>query len=232
MTRTATILALLLTLASAACAPSSRGTLAGPPLRPIANPSAVIAAEIGFNQLAQTKGQWTAFRSVAAKDAEMFVPERVRADGWLKGRADPAVPVRWQPADVWSSCDGSYAVTRGVWQRPGSAGSYATVWQRQKDGKYKWLLDMSLADEAAAAAPDTVNATVAECSRTRRDGLPVAAVPAADTAEAKSGKSDDGTLGWLARSSGEGARNFTLWIASDGTMREVLNARLGARSGS
>ena len=37
--------------------------------------------------------------------------------------------------------------------------------------------------------------------------------------------SEDGTLGWTARS-GEGARSFTLWIIKDGASREVLNARL------
>ena len=135
-------------------------------------------------------------------------------------------------ADVWSSCDGTFAVTRGVWQRPGSAGNYVTVWQRQKDGKYKWLLDMSLADEAAPASPDTINATVADCPRGKRENLPPAAAIAADTPEARSGKSDDGTLGWLARSSGEGARSFTLWVGKDGAMREMLNARLGSRGGS
>jgi hypothetical protein len=224
-------LALLLALACAACATGGgRQADGGPRLRPSADPSAVIAAEIGFSQLAQTKGQWTAFRETAAAGAEMFVPERVKAADWLKGRADPTVPVKWQPADVWSSCDGSIAVTRGAWQRPGSAGNYVTVWKRQKDGKYKWLLDMSLADEAAPASPDTVNATVADCPRGKRESLPSAA--ATDTPEARSGKSDDGTLGWLARSSGEGTRSFTLWLGKDGAMREMLNARLGSRGGS
>jgi hypothetical protein len=217
-------LAALLTLSLAACASGQGGGPSdGPRLRPAANPSAVIAAEIGFSRLAQEKGQWTAFRETAAKGAEMFVPDRVLAQDWLKGRADPPVPVRWQPSEVWSSCDGSYAVTRGAWQRPGSLGSFVTVWQRQKNGGYKWLLDMSLADEAAPASADTVNATVADCPRDKREGSLASPVPS--TPQSRSGQSDDGTLDWTAHS-GEGARNFTLRMIKGGSMREVLTARL------
>ncbi len=219
-------LAALLTFSLAACASGpGGGQQDGPRLRPAADPSAVIASEIAFSRLAQDKGQWTAFRETAAKGAEMFVPERVLAQDWLKGRADPPVPVRWQPSQVWSSCDGSYAVTRGAWQRPGSVGSFVTVWQRQNDRGYKWVLDMSLADEAAVASSDTVTAQVADCPRGKREDPTPRLETSQDAPETRSGMSEDGTLGWTARS-GEGARSFTLWIIKDGASREVLNARL------
>ena len=70
-----------------------------------ANPSAIIAADIAFNRLAQEKGQWTAFRETAAKQATMFVPEAVDAQTWLKGRADPAEWVKWQSHKAFMSCD-------------------------------------------------------------------------------------------------------------------------------
>ena len=119
---------------------------------------------------------------------------------------------------------GTYAVTRGVWQRPGSTGSFATVWQRQKDGRYKWLLDMSLADETTAASPDTVNATVADCPRGPDRKPPV--VPEISAASSPPSKSDDATLTWQAQVTDGGARQFTLWISKDGAMREVMGARL------
>ncbi|MGA9221876.1 MAG: hypothetical protein WBZ57_11835, partial [Pseudomonas graminis] len=81
-----------------------------------ANPSAVIAAEVGFAQLAQEKGQWTAFAANATADAVMFVPQMVYAQQWLKGRANPPQSVKWQPHIVWSSCDGSLMVSHGAWQ--------------------------------------------------------------------------------------------------------------------
>ena len=91
-----------------------------------ANPGAVIAAELAFAKLAQVKGQWTAFRSTATKDAVMFVPQMVYAQAFLKDKADPASAVKWQPHQVWSSCDGTLAVTRGGWQRADGSTGYFT----------------------------------------------------------------------------------------------------------
>ena len=69
-----------------------------------------VSAE-AFARAAQEKGQWTAFREYAADDALMFVPQPVAAKDWLKKQANPAQAVTWQPYAVWSSCDGSLAVT-------------------------------------------------------------------------------------------------------------------------
>ena len=130
-----------------------------------ANSSAVIAAEIAFNQLAQQKGQWTAFLETSTAEAEMFTPQRVNAHAWLKDRPNPPKSVAWQPHAVWSSCDGTYALTRGGWQRPdGTFGYFTTLWQRQpKKGDYKWLIDQGRATAAQVAAPDMITGLVADC---------------------------------------------------------------------
>ncbi len=231
MKRLAITLALIVT--AAACTQGARDFGKGPPLRPAADPSAVIAAELAFSQLAQTKGQWTAFLDTAAPEAEMFAPQRVKAAEWLKGRVNPPVPVKWQPHAVWSSCDGSYAVTRGAWERPGSAGSFATVWQRQGNGGYKWLLDMSLANEQVPGPPEMIAASVAECPKgatakglveaafAQRAGEAAAryATDASKTAAKGSsgpdfhhGRSDDMTLFWESNAGETGARRFTVQI--------------------
>src|SRR6476659_1146456 len=91
--------ALVAVLALAACAGGSQGPryARDPNFRQGANPSAAIAAELAFAQLAQDKGQWTAFRETATADAVMFVPQSVQAQAFLKNRANPAVAVKWQP---------------------------------------------------------------------------------------------------------------------------------------
>lgn len=66
------------------------------------------------------------------------------------------------------SCDGGYAVSRGVWTRGTENGDYVAVWERQpKKGEWKWLVR----DQGPAAnpgeAPEMIAAKVAECS-----GLP------------------------------------------------------------
>ena len=96
----------------------------------IANPSAIIAADIGFNQLAQQKGQWTAFRETAGKDAVLFAPQPTLAMEWLKGQADPAASLKWRPHKAFMSCDGKTGVTTGAWERSdGVVGYFTTVWQ-------------------------------------------------------------------------------------------------------
>ena len=182
-------------LALAACSGStSRGGYGqyGRSLQPIAQPGQVVAAEIAFAQRAREKGQWTAFREYASEDAIMFVPQVVNAQQWLKGRADPAQAVRWQPHEIWSSCDGSLSVSYGAWQRPdGSTGWFTTAWTRQDDGSYRWTMDQG--DEAAQpiAAPDIIATHVASCEG--RD--PQAMQPPAHSG-APFGVSRDGTLRW------------------------------------
>ncbi|MEH6724031.1 MAG: hypothetical protein V7686_10965, partial [Qipengyuania sp.] len=155
----------LLALALTACStgPNPRDRYARM-LKPTANPSKVVAAELGFARMAQDEGQWTAFREYSADDGVMFVPEPVMARDWLRGRADPAQAVRWQPHHVWSSCDGSLAVTRGAWQRPDGSNSYfTTVWQRRRDGEYRWTLDQGDSLEIPLEAPEFVRTDVADC---------------------------------------------------------------------
>ena len=171
--------------------------------RQFANPSAVVAAELAFARLAQEKGQWTAFRETATKDAVMFVPGPTNAQAWLRKQANPAAAVRWQPHEVWISCDGSAAVTRGAWQAGGgqagggqnatAAGYFITMWQRQKDGRYKWRLDQSEALAVPLPAPDGIAGHVASCS-----GRPVrlGAAYRPEVAGEIWGESDDGTLRW------------------------------------
>lgn len=157
----------------------------------VAQPSAVIAAELAFARRAQERGQWTAFRDTAADGAILFVPDKVDAKSWLNGRADPAVAVRWQPHEVWSSCDGSLAITRGAAQWPGGRhGDFLTVWQRQRDGGYKWTADVGQFRADPLPEPDFVQTRVATC----RPAPPAAPQPGAEVPLAASGQSRDGTL--------------------------------------
>ncbi len=210
-------LILVAALLAASCAPGAAGN--GPRFRLSANPSEVIAAELGFAQRVQTKGQWTAFRDTAAPDAELFAPQRVKAAEWLKGRADPVVPVTWQPLAVWSSCDGSYAVTRGAWQGPASSGDFATIWQRQSDGGYKWVLDMSLVQTSNSPPPEMVAAKIADCAH---GATIVPWSPPPTGTDAQQGFSDDRTLQWSSSVAASGERLITALIWNGTSFDEAL----------
>ncbi|MDE2411835.1 MAG: hypothetical protein KGM18_08705 [Sphingomonadales bacterium] len=196
-----------------------------------ANPSAVIAAEIAFAKLAQEKGQWTAFRATATKDAVMFEPEMILAGVWLRDKADPAKAVAWQPHQVWSSCDGSLAVTRGAWQADGGvSGYFTTVWQRQKDGKYRWIADQGEPLPMPLDAPDMIVAKVADCPAGYRGKAPkkgkVAPTPF-DPAH-RSGASDDGTLTWDVAVAPDHSRRFVITMASGGQPVTVQDLQIEA----
>jgi hypothetical protein len=201
-----------------------------------ADPAAVVAAELAFARAAQEDGQWTAFAEYATKDAVMFVPQPVIAHDWLKGRANPPQAVRWQPHQVWSSCDGSLAVTKGAWQRPdGSAGYFTTVWQRQgKRGKteYRWVMDQGDALAEPLPAPEMIAAQTAECGRAAEawDSAQADWEANSDAAEAAAGfgESVDGTLAYRYRVLPSGARTTEVLLLKGGKMEQVLLSEVAA----
>ncbi len=192
---------------------------ARPPQRVQPNPSAVIAAEIAFNRLAQEKGQWTAFRATAAKDAVMFVPERVNAQAWLKGRADPPKSVVWGPHRVYASCDGRLAASTGGWTRAdGSVGYFTTIWRRDKKDRWQWILDHGDALAAAREVPEFLVGKVATCKRPERSDSPRdAAAPPADE-----------SLLWSTETAADGSRHVTVRMWTGEVYETVIDDRVKA----
>jgi len=224
VTRIAALLTAAVTMAALACSVSADAQRRGRPGEiPLgANPSAVIAAELAFARAAQEKGQWTAFAEYAADDAVMFVPQAVKAKDWLKKQKNPPKAVAWQPHHVWSSCDGTLAVTKGAWQQAdGTSGYFTTIWQRQKkrDGSYKWVLDQGDTLAQPLEAPEFLQAEVADCPRGRR--APLNAVT-----EPKS--SNDGTLRYDWNVAENGARHLEVRMLVDGEMKTVLTSDVDA----
>jgi hypothetical protein len=212
-------------------------------LPPAAAPSDIVAAELGFARRAREEGQWTAFRATATPDAVMFVPQPVNAQAWLKKRADPPAPVRWRPHAVYMPCDGSYGVATGDWQRPdGSTGYFTTLWQRQKDGDYRWVLDSGDDLATPRAAPEAIGATIATCAprragpmapfpprgrKPRRDTRPLIAIPVPPPASFE-GRSDDGTMRWRWAVEADLSRRFTVWLRQAGGEAVVIDDKVGA----
>jgi hypothetical protein len=192
-----------------------------PRLRPTANPSAVVAAELAFARMAQEKGQWAAFRQFAADDALMFTPQPTQAKAWLKGRAEPPVAVKWQPYEVWMSCDGSLAVTKGAWQRPNGVGYFTTVWQRQKNGDYKWVLDQGDALKEPLPEPEMIAGQVADCSKPSPPDIPAAAGRTV-------GWSNDGTLQWIVEVKPDNSRSFKVHRWTGSGYEEALRSDVAA----
>ena len=194
--------------------------------RPLgANPSAFIAAEIGFARLAQDKGQWTAFRETSAPDAVMFVPQRVRARDWLKTQKDPAEAVKWQPHAVYVSCDGNAGVTTGVWQKGPANGYFSTVWLREpRTGKINWILDHGDALTSPRAAPEFIASKQAVCGT--RPAVPIEAGGEGD--DMAVGLSPDQTLSWTSTVRPDNSRRVTIRLWDGSQMATVIDDRVAA----
>lgn len=184
-------------LISSAEAKPPRGGIGRPGLG-TANPSALVATEIAFGRLAAQKGQWKAYREFADESAVLLVPRPVPVAEALKGRAEPAKPDARETYRIWMSCDGTLGVTQGALRKgDGSLGAFVTVWKRQKNGTYRWVMDQGDPSPLKGEAPDMVAAKVAACDvvapRPSTDGILVTAPLQRD------GISDDGSLAWSIR---------------------------------
>jgi hypothetical protein len=194
--------------------------------RPLgANPSAFIAAEIGFARLAQDKGQWTAFRETSAPEAVMFVPQRVKARDWLKSQKDPAEAVRWQPHAVYVSCDGNAGVTTGAWQKGPANGFFTTVWLRDPlKGKIEWVLDHGDGLTSPREAPEFIASKQAVCGS--RPAVPIEAGDEGD--DMAVGLSPDQTLSWTSTVRADKSRRVTIRLWDGKAMATVIDDQVAA----
>lgn len=205
-------------LALAACAAGERPGSARE-VRSGANLAKVIATELAFARTAREKGTWTAFREYATKDAVWPAPDFQNVQQSLKGVPDPAEPIMWGPDTAWSSCDGSFAVTTGGASYPsGRTSRFLTVWQRQRDGEYRWVLDQGFDGGEGYVATDTVASATGEC-RLAAFGE----VPEVRRGEKwGSGHSNDATLVWETQLDAQCARTVTVWLRKGEDMEEVF----------
>lgn len=196
------------------------------------SPGAIVAAELAFNRLAREKGQWTAFRETAEDGAVMFVPGPVDARDWLKGRDNPPASVTWQPHEVWVSCDGTLGASKGAWQRPdGSVGYFTTIWRRQKDGEYRWVLDQGDALAEPLEAPEMLAGQIADCPPGRGPrGLGRTGEEQRNPAIAAdgTGRSYDGSLEYAWHVEPDLSRTITVRMRKGGEMREVMTSAVAA----
>ena len=218
--RLATAIVLLASLAACAGGPGRPGERgAYRDLRPVAHPSEVITTELAFARMAREKGTWTAFREYSTNDALMASPGFVNAHQALKGEADPAEPIVWGPDHVWSSCDGSFAVSTGGAQYPsGRKARFVSVWQRQKNGDYRWVLDQGVPDDEAVVSPETIGAEVADCPA----GPPPRKLDIRSGEDWSSAVSNDGTLAWETQIASDCSRTVVVRMRRGEAMTEVF----------
>jgi len=124
----------------------------------------VVAAERAFAAAAQTDGANAAFLLYSAPDAIVFQPEPKLAKAALEANPIPAISLKWWPAYAGIAASGDFGFTTGPYvagsgERQGH-GWYFTIWRRQPDGSWRWVLDHG--PPTREAAPAGTGAQVAE----------------------------------------------------------------------
>jgi ketosteroid isomerase-like protein len=131
----------------------------------------VVEAERAFARMAEEKGIRAAFLSFAAEDGVVFdqgpEPAKPAVSAWPAGDGGS---LRWWPLYAGIAGSGDLGFTTGPFisengDRRGY-GHYFTVWKRQGDGSWKWVLDHG--PPTSEASPSGL-------------GSPVASLPAAHT---------------------------------------------------
>ena len=120
----------------------------------------VVEAERAFARAARTDGVNAAFLRYSAPDGLVFQPDPVPAKQGLAARPLPPVPLDWWPVYAGIARSGDLGFTTGPFvagsgERQGH-GWYLTIWKRQADGSWRWVLDHGPPTrEPAPCGPET-----------------------------------------------------------------------------
>ncbi|HEX8263822.1 MAG TPA: nuclear transport factor 2 family protein [Pyrinomonadaceae bacterium] len=112
----------------------------------------VVAAEKAFAAMAAEKGTNPAFVEYAAPEGLVFNQKPVNARDFYGKRPANSSLLAWSPNFAGISYTGELGFTTGNWSfhpkgktdAPTAFGEFATVWKRQPDGKYKFVVDMGI----------------------------------------------------------------------------------------
>jgi len=126
-----------------------------PPPAP-ASVASLVETERAFAQLAQDKGTRTAFGTYIAEDGQMFLPAPTRAKPLIEAGKIDFGPIRWWPVYAGIAASQDLGFTTG----PAISGEgketrygvFLTIWKRQPDGRWRFIMDKGIAQASPSAA--------------------------------------------------------------------------------
>lgn len=149
-------------------APLALALLFAPPVAATARSgrvSDVVEAERAFARAARADGVNAAFVNYSAPDGIVFQPGPVPVKQALAAHPIPSIQLEWWPVYAGISASGDLGFTTGPFvvgsrERQGH-GWYFTIWKRQSDGSWRWVLDHGPPTrEAAPYGPDSAVAAL------------------------------------------------------------------------
>src|SRR5574341_186226 len=125
----------------------------------------MVATERAFSRLSEEKGIREAFAAFIADDGILFRPRAVVGKKWMQEHPLPPSTTRpllaWQPIFAAISSAGDLGYTTGPWQykndindaKPSAFGNFMTIWRRQRDGRWRFVLDLGINNPEPANVP-------------------------------------------------------------------------------
>lgn len=122
------------------------------------NVQEVVDTEHAFAQAAEAHGTKAAFLEYLASDGLLFLPDKVNGRNYWNKRAESTGLLSWAPNFADVSANGIIGYTTGNWEyrpkgkgdTPAGFGEFITVWQRQPDGKYRFVVDIGIGHDKPA----------------------------------------------------------------------------------
>jgi len=120
----------------------------------------LVETERAFARTAATKGIRDSFLAYLADDGVLFRPLPVNGKQWMSAR--PARPglLKWEPTFAYVSRAGDLGYDTGPWEfrekgpddKPIGHGYFVTVWKKQPDGTWKFVIDIGTSNPPPASA--------------------------------------------------------------------------------
>ncbi len=118
----------------------------------VADKREVLNADIEFSRLSEAKGMKAAFIEYIDSNGVLLRPNEMPIIGanaidYLIQQNDTGYSLTWQPNGGDISVSGDLGYTYGIYaMRPASKdtviyGTYTSIWKKQEDGKWKFVLD-------------------------------------------------------------------------------------------
>jgi ketosteroid isomerase-like protein len=113
----------------------------------------IVLTEDFFARKAELEGTKAAFLAFMTDDAVVFTPERTNArQFWTARQPKAGTLLSWAPNFADVSSNGALGYTTGNWEFRSNAkdveaagyGDFITLWSRQPDGSYKWIIDIGV----------------------------------------------------------------------------------------
>jgi ketosteroid isomerase-like protein len=118
----------------------------------------MVETERAFSRMSEERGTREAFAEFIAADGILFRPGPVVGKKWMPEHPLPPATTRqwlsWQPIFAAVSRAGDLGYTTGPWQfkrdikdaKPVAFGNFMTVWKKQANGSWKFVLDLGISN--------------------------------------------------------------------------------------